>query len=38
VRYAAEDLSQAWEPKHVYRSPRFTTQWQELPTIKDVRP
>jgi DNA polymerase V len=32
VRYAAEDLSEAWEPKHQLRSPRYTTNWQELPT------
>lgn len=34
VHYAAEDLSQAWEPKHVHRSPRYTTNWQELPVIR----
>jgi len=33
LRFAAEDLSHAWEPKHALRSPRYTTQWQELPTI-----
>lgn len=32
IRYAAEDLSQAWEPKHRLRSPRYTTNWSELPT------
>jgi DNA polymerase V len=31
VHYAAEDLSDAWQPKHVYRSPRYTTNWDELP-------
>jgi DNA polymerase V len=31
VRYAAEELSRTWEPKHNLRSPRYTTQWQELP-------
>ena len=31
IRYAAEDLSQAWQPKHDLRSPRYTTNWQELP-------
>ena len=34
VRYAAEDLSDAWQPKHIYRSPRYTTNWGELPVIK----
>jgi DNA polymerase V len=31
IRYAAEDLSHSWEPKHQLRSPRYTTNWQELP-------
>lgn len=34
VHYAAEDLSQAWEPKHQQRSPRYTTNWQELPLVR----
>jgi DNA polymerase V len=38
VRYAAEDLSRAWEPKHGLRSPRYTTQWQELPIAKLTAP
>ena len=33
VRYAAEDLSGSWKPKHDLRSPRYTTHWQELPTL-----
>jgi DNA polymerase V len=32
MRYAAEDLSQAWQPKRQLRGPRYTTNWQELPT------
>ncbi|HEY5153050.1 MAG TPA: DUF4113 domain-containing protein, partial [Candidatus Saccharimonadales bacterium] len=32
IRYAAEDLSAAWQPKHNHRSPRYTTDWQDLPT------
>ncbi|HVC36556.1 MAG TPA: Y-family DNA polymerase [Candidatus Dormibacteraeota bacterium] len=32
LRYAAEDLSRTWEPKHQLRSPRYTTAWQDLPT------
>jgi DNA polymerase V len=34
VRYAAEDLSQAWQPRRRLRSPRYTTEWDELPVIK----
>jgi DNA polymerase V len=34
VRYAAEDLSQAWEPKRGHRSPHYTTDWSELPIIQ----
>jgi DNA polymerase V len=31
LRYAAEDLSDVWQPKHGYRSPRYTSAWDELP-------
>lgn len=31
VRYAAEDLAKAWQPKHHIRSPRYVSQWDELP-------
>jgi DNA polymerase V len=34
LHYAAEDLSQAWTPKHELRSPRYTSNWQELPIAK----
>jgi DNA polymerase V len=34
IRYAAEDLSDAWEPKHHLRSPRYTTRWDEIPTVR----
>lgn len=37
VRWAAEDLSDAWEPKHAMRSPRYTTHWQELPTVRVLK-
>jgi DNA polymerase V len=37
VHYAAEDLSAAWEPKHRLRSPRYTTNWDELPAAKIVK-
>lgn len=33
IRSAAEDLSKSWEPKHNVRSPRYTTNWDELPTV-----
>ena len=36
IRYAAEDLSQAWQPKRQLRGPRYTTNWQELPTINSL--
>jgi DNA polymerase V len=32
IRYAAEDLSGAWQPKRNHCSLRYTTNWQELPT------
>lgn len=31
LRYAAEDLSKHWEPKHQLRSPRYVSVWDELP-------
>ncbi|MGH7192059.1 MAG: Y-family DNA polymerase [Candidatus Saccharimonadales bacterium] len=34
LRYAAEDLSEAWHPRQKLRSPRYTTEWDELPTIR----
>lgn len=34
LRYAAEDLSQAWQPRQQSRSPRYTTNWDELPLVK----
>jgi DNA polymerase V len=34
IHYAAENLSAAWEPKHNFRSPRYTTNWSELPIVK----
>lgn len=34
VRFAAEDLSQAWQPKRQHRSPRYTSDWDELPIAK----
>ena len=34
IHYAAEDLSKSWQPKRALRSPRYTTNWQELPKIQ----
>jgi DNA polymerase V len=34
IRYAAEDLSAAWQPKRNHRSPQYTTNWQDLPTAR----
>ena len=31
VYYAAEDLSKSWQPKHQIRSPRYVSNWDELP-------
>lgn len=36
VRYAAEDLSKAWQPRRNHSSPHYTTDWNELPTIKSL--
>ncbi|MEO5627824.1 MAG: Y-family DNA polymerase [Candidatus Saccharimonadales bacterium] len=34
VHYAAEDLAQAWQPRRNLRSPRYTTDWNDLPVVK----
>jgi len=31
VYYAAEDLGRSWQPKRQIRSPRYVSNWQELP-------
>lgn len=33
LRYAAQDLSQAWRPRHNMGSPAYTTSWDDLPVI-----
>jgi DNA polymerase V len=38
VRYAAQDLSQAWRPRHRLGSPSYTTDWAQLPVIKARKP
>jgi len=34
--YAAERLSDRWQPKHQIRSPRFVSKWDELPEARIV--
>lgn len=34
VVYAAEKLARDWQPKQRIRSPRYTTNWEELPVAK----
>jgi len=36
MRYAAEDLSNAWQPKRQIRSPRYVSDWDELPRARIV--
>lgn len=33
VHYAAEDLGTLWQPRHNITMPRFTTRWDEIPTV-----
>jgi DNA polymerase V len=34
LRFAAEDLADKWQPIRKLRSPRYTTEWDELPTAR----
>lgn len=34
IRFAAESLSEAWRPRHNLGSPRYTTDWNELPVAR----
>jgi DNA polymerase V len=34
VKFAAEDLSRAWQPRRNLSSPRYTSDWRELPEVK----
>lgn len=36
IHYAAEDLQQQWQPIRKIRSPRYVSDWNELPTIKPL--
>lgn len=33
IHMAAENLSKHWQPKRALKSPRYTTDWQELPRL-----
>ncbi len=35
--YAAEDLSKSWQPKHQIRSPRYVSNWSELPSARILK-
>jgi DNA polymerase V len=34
IYYAAEDLGTTWQPKHQIRSPRYLSDWSELPQAR----
>jgi DNA polymerase V len=34
IRTAAEDLSQAWQPRRGSCSPHYTTKWADLPVAQ----
>lgn len=34
IYYAAEGLGKSWEPKHQIRSPRYVSNWDELPEAR----
>lgn len=36
VHFASEDLGRGWEPKHQLRSPRYVSNWAELPHITPI--
>lgn len=36
IYFAAENLSHSWEPKHQIRSPRYTSNWDELPIARCI--
>jgi len=37
IYYAAEDLGKSWEPKHQIRSPRYVSEWGELPVVRILK-
>lgn len=36
VRFAAQDLGHTWEPRRQLRSPRYVSNWSELPLIRPI--
>lgn len=34
IYYASENLDNIWQPKHQIKTPRYTTNWEELPKIR----
>lgn len=36
LKFAAEELSQRWQPRRKLSSPRYTSDWSELPEVKPV--
>lgn len=34
IYYATEDLGQSWQPKHQIKSPRYVSNWNELPNAR----
>lgn len=34
IRYAAQDLGNHWQPRYNLRSPRYTSRWEELPSVR----
>jgi DNA polymerase V len=36
IHYAAEDLGRSWEPKQQIRSPRYVSNWNELPEARII--
>lgn len=36
VKFAAENLSQAWQPRKNLMSPRYTSAWDELPQVRPL--
>jgi DNA polymerase V len=37
IRFAAEDLSHSWQPRHQLSSPRYTSAWDDLPEVHIVK-
>jgi DNA polymerase V len=36
MRFAAEDLAKSWQPQQRLRSPRYVSNWDELPKVKPL--